>query len=81
MSKWKFLVLPALLKLGFWGVGLISLIDASTLPVPMDALLAVYVWADKPHFWAYCLMASAGSAIGGLLPLWGWGGGVASYFC
>jgi len=68
MDKWKFLVLPALAKLGFWGVGLISMIDASSLPVPMDALLAVYVWNDKSHFWVYTLMAAVGSAIGGLLP-------------
>jgi membrane protein YqaA with SNARE-associated domain len=34
----------------------------------MDLILAGYVWADKGHFWVYCLMASAGSAIGGLLP-------------
>ena len=68
MDKWKFLVLPALMKLGFWGLGLISLIDAASLPVPMDALLAVYVWQDKPHFWVYTLVAAAGSAIGGLVP-------------
>jgi membrane protein YqaA with SNARE-associated domain len=36
----------------------------------MDALLAVYVWEDKSHFWVYCLMAAAGSAIGGLVPYW-----------
>ncbi len=68
MARWKFLILPALAKLGFWGVGIIALIDASTLPVPMDLILAGYIWADKAHFWVYCLMASAGSAIGGLLP-------------
>jgi membrane protein YqaA with SNARE-associated domain len=34
----------------------------------MDAILAVYVWNNKSHFWLYCLMASIGSAIGGLLP-------------
>jgi membrane protein YqaA with SNARE-associated domain len=34
----------------------------------MDAILALYVWNDKRHFWLYCLMAAAGSAIGGLLP-------------
>ena len=34
----------------------------------MDAILALYVWNDKRHFWVYCLMAAAGSAIGGLLP-------------
>jgi len=68
LDKWKFLVLPALAKLGFWGVALISIIDASSLPVPMDALLAVYVWQNKSQFWIYCLVASAGSAIGGLVP-------------
>ncbi len=68
MSKWKFLILPALVKLGFWGVGLIALIDTASIPVPMDALMAVYVWEDKPHFWIYCLIAAAGSAIGGLVP-------------
>jgi membrane protein YqaA with SNARE-associated domain len=68
MARWKFLVLPALAKLGFWGVGLVALIDSSTLPVPMDLILAGYVWSDKGHFWIYCLMGAAGSAIGGLLP-------------
>jgi membrane protein YqaA with SNARE-associated domain len=68
MSRWNLLILPALLKMGFWGIGLIAIIDTSSIPVPMDALLAVYVWADKPHFWIYCIMASIGSAIGGLVP-------------
>jgi membrane protein YqaA with SNARE-associated domain len=68
MDRWKFLVLPALAKLGFWGVGLVALIDSSSLPVPMDAILAVAVWGNKSHFWVYCLMGAAGSAIGGLLP-------------
>lgn len=61
-------MLPALAKLGFWGVGVVALLDSSSIPVPMDAILAVYVWNDKRHFWLYCLLASAGSAIGGLLP-------------
>jgi membrane protein YqaA with SNARE-associated domain len=68
ISKWNLIAVPALVKLGFWGVGLIALIDSSTLPVPMDALLAVYVWNNQGRFWIYCLMAAAGSAIGGLLP-------------
>ncbi|HEX4320853.1 MAG TPA: VTT domain-containing protein [Acidobacteriaceae bacterium] len=68
MAKWNLLVLPALAKLGFWGVGLVALIDSSSLPVPMDLILAGYVWKDKGHFWIYCLMGAAGSAIGGLVP-------------
>jgi membrane protein YqaA with SNARE-associated domain len=67
-TEWKLLILPALLKWGIWGIGAIAVLDSSSIPVPMDAILAVYVWNDKPHFWVYCLMAAAGSAIGGLLP-------------
>lgn len=68
MAKWHLVVLPALLKLGFWGAAAVALLDSSSLPVPMDAILGVWVWNDKPHFWAYVLMAAAGSAIGGLVP-------------
>ena len=67
-AEWKLLILPALLKWGIWGVAAVAVLDSSSIPVPMDAILAVYVWNDKPHFWVYCLMAAAGSAIGGLLP-------------
>jgi membrane protein YqaA with SNARE-associated domain len=68
MAWWKLALLPALAKLGFWGIGAIALLDSSTIPVPMDAILAVYVWNNKSHFWLYCLLAAIGSAIGGLLP-------------
>jgi membrane protein YqaA with SNARE-associated domain len=68
LADWKLVILPALLKWGIWGVGAVAILDSSSIPVPMDAILALYVWNDKPHFWLYCLMAAAGSAIGGLLP-------------
>lgn len=68
LAEWKLVILPALLKWGIWGVGAVAVLDSSSIPVPMDAILALYVWNDKPHFWLYCLIAAAGSAIGGLLP-------------
>ncbi len=61
-------MLPAILKLGFWGAGAVALLDSSSIPVPMDAILAIYIWKDQGHFWLYALMAAAGSAVGGLLP-------------
>jgi membrane protein YqaA with SNARE-associated domain len=67
-AQWKLVVLPALVKWGIWGVGAVALLDSSSIPVPMDAIVALFVWNDKRHFWLYCLMAAAGSAIGGLLP-------------
>jgi membrane protein YqaA with SNARE-associated domain len=67
MAEWK-LVALFLAKFGIWGVGAAAMLDSSTIPIPMDALLAVYVWNDKQHFWLYCLLAAVGSAIGGLVP-------------
>jgi membrane protein YqaA with SNARE-associated domain len=68
MAKWKLVLLPALLKMGVWGVGAVAVLDSSSIPVPMDAILALYIWNDKRHFWLYCLLAAVGSAIGGLVP-------------
>jgi membrane protein YqaA with SNARE-associated domain len=67
-AEWKLVILPALLKWGLLGLGAVAILDSSSIPVPMDAILALYVWNDKGHFWLYCLVASVGSAIGGLLP-------------
>jgi membrane protein YqaA with SNARE-associated domain len=68
MAKLNLVLLPFLAKFGFWGMGALALLDSSTIPIPMDALLAFSVWNDKPNFWLYCLLAAIGSAIGGLLP-------------
>jgi membrane protein YqaA with SNARE-associated domain len=68
MTKWKLVILPALVKLGFWGAFAVALLDSSSIPVPMDAILAVFVWNNKSQFLLYCVMAAAGSALGGLVP-------------
>ena len=68
LAKWKFVILPAVIKVGFWGAGAVALLDSSSIPVPMDAILAIYIWNNKSHFWLYCLMAAVGSAVGGLVP-------------
>ena len=68
LAKWHLVLLPALIKLGFWGAAAVALLDSSSIPVPMDAVIGVWVWNDKPHFWVYCLLAAVGSAIGGLVP-------------
>jgi len=67
IAKWKYVAL-FVAKYGVWGVGAVAMLDSSSIPVPMDLILAGYIWADKRHFWLYCLMAAAGSSVGGLLP-------------
>ena len=68
LAKWHLVLLPALIKLGFWGAAAVALLDSSSIPFPMDAVIGVWVWNNKPHFWVYCLLAAVGSAIGGLVP-------------
>ena len=70
VREWKFVFVPALAKLGIWGAFAVSVFDSSAIPVPIDAVLAVYIWNHKGTFWMYCIMAAAGSAVGGLLPYW-----------
>lgn len=67
-NKYRALLLVFLKPLGFWGVGVIAVLDSSSIPVPMDLIVAGYAWADPHRFYLYVLMASVGSAIGGLVP-------------
>ena len=67
-DKYKIWLLAILKPLGFWGGGGIGFIDAAAIPVPMDLIIAGYVWADKRHFYLYVVLASVGSALGGLVP-------------
>lgn len=68
LLKYKLFVLGILGPLGFWGAGVIAFVDSGTLPVPMDLIMAGYVWNDKRHFYLYVLLAAVGSALGGLIP-------------
>jgi membrane protein YqaA with SNARE-associated domain len=67
-DKYKVWLLAILKPLGFWGAGAIAFVDAAAFPVPMDLILAGYVWANRQHFYLYVVVAAAGSALGGLVP-------------
>jgi membrane protein YqaA with SNARE-associated domain len=66
--KFKIYLLAVLKPFGYWGLGAIALLDSSSIPVPMDLIVAGYAWSDRSRVVLYVLAAAIGSAIGGLLP-------------
>jgi membrane protein YqaA with SNARE-associated domain len=60
--------LAALKTLGAWGVFIISILDSAAFGVPMDPLVAGYVYANPHKAWLYCLAGALGSALGSLVP-------------
>jgi membrane protein YqaA with SNARE-associated domain len=68
ISKYKLWLLALLKPLGFWGVGLMAFVDAAALPIPIDLIIAGYIWRDARHFYLYVVLAAAGSALGALVP-------------
>ncbi len=74
-TTWLWAVLK---PLGIWGVFVIAAVDGSFLGLPMDAIVAGYVYQDHRRFLLYCLLASAGSAVGSsILYAIGYAGGEA----
>ena len=58
----------ALLKpLGAWGIFLIAALDGSVVGLPVDVVVAGYVYQNPARLLLYVLMASAGSAFGSIL--------------
>jgi len=62
--------IAALKALGAWGICLISFLDACAFGIPMDPLMAGFVYSNPHKSWLYCLVAALGSAIGSLIPYW-----------
>lgn len=60
--------LAALKTLGAWGVFIISILDSAAFGVPMDPLVAGYVYSNPHKVWLYCVAGALGSALGSLVP-------------
>jgi membrane protein YqaA with SNARE-associated domain len=76
LTRYIALVWALLKPLGAWGVFAIAAIDSAFLGIPLDPVVAGYVFQDRPRFLLYAVLASAGSAAGGaVLYLIGYKGG------
>ena len=63
-NRYSNAIFHALQPLGMFGVFALAFIDSAAIGMPLDPVVAWYVYNDKLHFWAYVLLAAAGSACG-----------------
>jgi membrane protein YqaA with SNARE-associated domain len=66
LAKYTEWVLHVLAPLGIWGVFAIAFADSALLGMPVDAIVAYYVYQDHRRLLFYVLMASLGSVIGSI---------------
>lgn len=52
--------------LGIWGVFVIAFADSALLGMPVDFIVATYVYQDRKRLLLYVAMASLGSALGSI---------------
>lgn len=52
--------------LGVWGVFAIAFADSALLGMPVDAIVATYVYQDRARLILYVVLASLGSALGSI---------------
>lgn len=67
LTKYTAWIFHTLAPLGPWGVLAIAAVDGSLLGMPVDAVIAGYVYYHQSNFILYVLMASTGSALGSLV--------------
>jgi membrane protein YqaA with SNARE-associated domain len=62
-TAWIWMLLQ---HLGIWGVFVIAFADSALLGMPVDAIVATYVYQDRKRLLFYVVMASLGSALGSI---------------
>jgi membrane protein YqaA with SNARE-associated domain len=66
LLRYKLWIMSLLSVLGIWGVFVIAFADSALLGMPVDAIVATYVYQDRKRFLFYVMMASLGSALGSI---------------
>ena len=66
LARYSAWVWGVLAPLGIWGVFAIAFADSALLGMPVDAMVAAYVYNDRRHFLLYVILACAGSALGSI---------------
>jgi len=76
LTRYTTFIWTTLEPLGSWGVFAIAGIDSAFVGMPLDPVVATYVYQNHSRFLLYVIMASAGSALGSVVLYWiGYKGG------
>jgi membrane protein YqaA with SNARE-associated domain len=67
LKRYTAWIAKVLAPLGPWGVFAVAAVDGSLFGMPVDAVVAGYIYHDRARFLLYVLLASAGSAAGSLV--------------
>lgn len=70
LAKYTVFLWALMKPLGIWGVFVAGLLDSAFIGLPVDVVVASYVYNDKVRFLLYVLMAAAGSTLGSLVVYW-----------
>jgi membrane protein YqaA with SNARE-associated domain len=66
LARYTAWILGMMKLLGIWGVFVIAFADSALLGMPVDFIVATYVYQDRKRMLLYILMAALGSAIGSI---------------
>jgi membrane protein YqaA with SNARE-associated domain len=66
LARYTAWVWGLLAPLGIWGVFVITFADSALLGMPVDAVVAAYVYKDPRRFLVYVILGCLGSAVGSI---------------
>lgn len=66
LKRYTVWVLALMKALGMWGVFVIAFADSALIGMPVDFIVATYVYQDRHRLFLYVAMASLGSALGSI---------------
>ena len=68
LARYTHFVWSVLEPLGSWGILVVAFMDSGAIGIPLDPVVAGYVYAHPVKIWLYVFMAAVGSALGSLIP-------------
>jgi membrane protein YqaA with SNARE-associated domain len=66
LARYTAWILGLMKVLGIWGVFVIAFADSALLGMPVDFIVATYVYQDRKRMLLYIVMAALGSALGSI---------------